>query len=80
MTNKGIAEIPLFDPILPKMSCPLFGVTTVDIVITVVHGLKLIVEQCTSSKTGTFKPTVKKYRNFYIIALINLCQYSGPKG
>ena len=29
MTNKGICEIPLFDPILPKMDCPLFGVTTV---------------------------------------------------
>ena len=29
MTNKGIREIPLFDPILPKMDCPLFGVTTV---------------------------------------------------
>ena len=26
MTNKGIREIPLFDPILPKMDCPLFGV------------------------------------------------------
>ena len=29
MTNKGIREIPLFDPILPKIDCPLFGVTTV---------------------------------------------------
>ena len=29
MTNKGIPEIPLFDPILPKMDCPLFGVTAV---------------------------------------------------
>ena len=29
MTNKEICEIPLFDPILPKMDCPLFGVTTV---------------------------------------------------
>ena len=29
MTNKGICENPLFDPILPKMACPLFGVTTV---------------------------------------------------
>ena len=29
MTNKVISEIPLFDPILPKMDCPLFGVTTV---------------------------------------------------
>ena len=29
MTNKGIREIPLFDPIFPKMDCPLFGVTTV---------------------------------------------------
>ena len=29
MTNKGIREIPLLDPILPKMDCPLFGVTTV---------------------------------------------------
>ena len=29
MTNKGICEIPLFDPILPKMDFPLFGVTTV---------------------------------------------------
>ena len=29
MTNKGIPEIPLFDPISQKMDCPLFGVTTV---------------------------------------------------
>ena len=29
MTNKGITGIPLFEPILPKMDCPLFGVTTV---------------------------------------------------
>ena len=29
MTNKGISEIPLFDPIFLKMDCPLFGVTTV---------------------------------------------------
>ena len=34
MANKGIlsnpiCEIPLFDPILPKMDCPLFEVTTV---------------------------------------------------
>ena len=29
MANKGICEITLFDPILPKMDCPLFGVTTV---------------------------------------------------
>ena len=29
MTNKGISEIPLFDPVLLKMDCPLFGVTTV---------------------------------------------------
>ena len=29
MTNKGISEIPLFDPILSEMDCPLFGVTTV---------------------------------------------------
>ena len=28
-TNKGISEISLFDPILLKMDCPLFGVTTV---------------------------------------------------
>ena len=30
MANKGICEIPLFDPILPKMDCRLFGVTTVN--------------------------------------------------
>ena len=30
MTNKGITEIPLFDPILAKMGFPLFGVTTVN--------------------------------------------------
>ena len=29
MANKGISEIPLFDPIFQKMDCPLFGVTTV---------------------------------------------------
>ena len=29
MTYKGISEIPLFDLILAKMGCPLFGVTTV---------------------------------------------------
>ena len=29
MTNKGIPEFPLFDRFLPKMDCPLFGVTTV---------------------------------------------------
>ena len=30
VTNKWISEIPLFDPILPEMDYPLFGVTTVD--------------------------------------------------
>ena len=34
MANKGIPEIPLFDPFMSKMDCPLFGVTTVD------HGAK----------------------------------------
>ena len=29
MTNKGIAKIPLFDPVSSKMDCPLFGVPTV---------------------------------------------------
>ena len=29
MSNKGISEIPLYDPNLPKMDCSLFEVTTV---------------------------------------------------
>ena len=29
MTSKRISKISLFDSILPKMDCPLFGVTTV---------------------------------------------------
>ena len=29
MANKGISEVPLFDPTFQKMDCPLFGVTTV---------------------------------------------------
>ena len=29
MANKGIRNIPLFDPFFEKMSCPLFGVPTV---------------------------------------------------
>ena len=42
MTNKGVSEVPLFDPLLPKMNCPLFGVTTV---IRKVYNLMLFLAQ-----------------------------------
>ena len=42
MTNERISEVPLFDQILSKMDCPLFGVTAV---IRKVYNLMLFLAQ-----------------------------------
>ena len=52
MSNKGISEIPLYDPNLPKMDCSLFEVTTVMKKMILTFGSKFC---CTTSFTAHVK-------------------------